>query len=267
MNINDYINSGILELYVAGQLSETESKEVYDLMLKHPEVLKEVLEIEAAIVKLTASVSPKKDISFNTIKGRLNNNNSTSGKVISLNRSKTKWINYSGWAAAVVLAGGLIWTINMKSTLENQIQTVTTEKDFLEIQMETSKTDLAETKNLLNIIRDKSIINIPLEGQAAAPEAYANVYWDKKDDTVYLDLKGLPEPPEGKEYQVWSLTLNPLTPTSLGTINDFIQDDNKIFKLKNANQSQAFGITLEPAGGSPTPTMEQLYTLGVLASL
>lgn len=48
MNINDYINSGILELYVAGQLSETESKEVYDLMLKHPEVLKEVLEIEAA---------------------------------------------------------------------------------------------------------------------------------------------------------------------------------------------------------------------------
>ena len=102
MNINDYINSGILELYVAGQLSETESKEVYDLMLKHPEVLKEVLEIEAAIVKLTASVSPKKDISFNTIKGRLNNN-STTGKVISLNRSKTKLFrlgsccSISGW--------------------------------------------------------------------------------------------------------------------------------------------------------------------------
>ena len=245
MNINDYINSGILELYVAGQLSEKESSEVYDLMLKHPEVLKEVLEIEAAIVKLTASVSPKKDIAFNTIKGRLNNN--TDSKVISLNRPKTQWLNYSGWAAAVVLAGGLIWTI--------------------EIQMETSKTDLAETKNLLNIIRDKSIINIPLEGQAAAPGAFANVYWDKKDDTVYLDLQGLPEPPEGKVYQVWSLTLNPLTPTSLGTIDDFIQDDNKIFKLKNANQSQAFGITLEPAGGSPSPTLEQLYTLGALASL
>jgi len=265
MNINDYINSGILELYVAGQLSEKESSEVYDLMLKHPEVLKEVLEIEAAIVKLTASVSPKNKITFNTIKDRLDNN--TDSKVISLNRPKTQWLNYSGWAAAVVLAGGLIWTINQKSDLENQIQTVNTEKDFLEIQMETSKTDLAETKNLLNIIRDKSIINIPLEGQAAAPGAYANVYWDKKDDTVYLDLQGLPEPPEGKVYQVWSLTLNPLTPTSLGTIDDFIQDDNKIFKLKNANQSQAFGITLEPAGGSPSPTLEQLYTLGALASL
>ncbi|QCE42171.1 anti-sigma factor domain-containing protein [Psychroserpens sp. NJDZ02] len=266
MNINDYINSGILELYVAGKLSETESIEVYNLMLKHPEVLQEVLEIEASIVKLTASVSPKKSISFNTIKGRLNNT-PNNGKVISLNKSNTKWINYSGWAAAIVLAGGLLWTIDQKSTLEDQIQTVNTEKDFIEIQMENSKTDLVETKNLLNIIRDKSIINIPLEGQAAAPGAYATVYWDKKDDTVYLDLQGLPEPPEGKVYQVWSLTLNPLTPTNLGTIDDFIKDDNKIFTLKNTNQSQAFGITLEPAGGSQSPTLEQLYTLGALASL
>ncbi|RAJ16854.1 anti-sigma factor [Olleya aquimaris] len=265
MNINDYINSGILELYVAGKLSEKENQEVYDLMLKHPEVLKEVLEIEAALVKLTASVAPKKDIDFNTIKGRLNTND-TDGKVISLNKPKTKWFSYTGWAAAVVLAGGLLWTLNQNSELENQIQTVTTEKDFIEIQMETSKTDLAETKNLLNIIRDKSIINIPLEGQAAAPGAYATVYWDKNDDTVYLDLQGLPEPPEGKVYQVWSLTLNPLTPTSLGTIDEFIQDDNKIFKLENTNESQAFGITLEPAGGSVSPTLEQLYTLGALAS-
>ena len=50
MDINAYIQSGVLELYVAGALSEKESKEVYDLMLKHPEILKEVLEIESAII-------------------------------------------------------------------------------------------------------------------------------------------------------------------------------------------------------------------------
>ena len=92
------------------------------------------------------------------------------------------------------------------------------------------------------------------------------MYWDESNDQVYLDLQGLPEPPEGKVYQVWSLILDPLTPTSLGTIDDFLQDDNKIFKLENANKSQAFGITLEPAGGSVSPTLEQLYTLGALAA-
>ncbi len=36
--------------------------------------------------------------------------------------------------------------------------------------------------------------------------------------------------------------------------------------LQNTNESEAFGIRLEPAGGSESPTMEQLYTLGVVAS-
>ena len=66
-------------------------------------------------------------------------------------------------------------------------------------------------------------------------------------------------------YQVWSLKLSPLTPTSLGTIDDFTTDANKIFEIENSNESEAFGITLEPAGGSATPTMEQLYTLGVVS--
>ena len=49
MNINEYIESGILELYVAGTLSEKESQEVYALTLKHPEVLDEVLKIESEV--------------------------------------------------------------------------------------------------------------------------------------------------------------------------------------------------------------------------
>ena len=38
------------------------------------------------------------------------------------------------------------------------------------------------------------------------------------------------------------------------------------FTLENANESEAFGITLEPEGGSETPTLEQLYTLGAVGS-
>ena len=67
-------------------------------------------------------------------------------------------------------------------------------------------------------------------------------------------------------YQVWSLTLDPLTPTSVGLLEDFIDDDNKVFAFVNPNESQAFGITLEPAGGSEFPTLEQLYVLGIISS-
>jgi anti-sigma-K factor RskA len=266
MEIKAYIASGILELYVAGALSEQESKEVHDLMLKHPEILQEVLEIEASIVKLTASVSQKShERIFSNIKSQLKFGEQTT-KVIPLHTPKYNWAAYSGWAAALVVGAGLLWTLNQNTQLESSITTAEIENAYLEQQIEEAKTNLVATKNLLNVLRDKDIISIPLAGQGNFATTYAKVYWDKKTNSIYLDAQGLPEAPAGKVYQVWSLTLNPLSPTSLGTIDDFNTDDNKIFAITNANESQAFGITLEPEGGSASPTMEQLYTLGVVAS-
>jgi anti-sigma-K factor RskA len=263
MDIKAYIESGILELYVAGQLSEKENQEVYELMQQYPEILQEVLEIEAAVVKLTAAVSPHA-IDFDSFKGKLDEKDV---KVVDLKPKKPNWISYTGWAASILLVGGLLWTLNNNNQLEEQLKTAELEKQYLEIQIEDARIDLAATKNLLDAIRDKDILAVPLGGQGDYAATYAKVYWNKSDNTIYLDAEGLPDAPEGKVWQVWSLTLNPLTPTSLGTIDDFNTDDNKIFTIANTNNSQAFGITLEPAGGSETPTMEQLYTLGVVATV
>lgn len=260
MDIKTYIESGILELYVAGQLSEQENQEVYELLKKHPELLQEVLEIEAAVVKLTAAVSPH-SIDFKTFKGKLGN---TETKVKDLKPRKPSWISYTGWAASILLAGGLLWTYNNNEELKSDIQTAEIENAYLEEELNSSKSDLANTKNILNSIRGKDVTVVPLGGQGDFASTYAKVYWNKEDNTIYLDMEGLPDAPAGKVYQVWSLKLNPLTPTSLGTIDAFNEDENKIFKIANNNESQAFGITLEPEGGSKTPTMEQLHTLGVV---
>lgn len=265
MDINAYIESGVLELYVAGSLSEKENKEVYELMLKHPEILQEVLEIEAAVIKLTGAASQKSNSHiFNSIKEKLKLGDKDV-KVVSITKPKYNWFTYTGWAAALIVGAGMLWTINQNKQLESNITTANIENAYLEEQIEAAKTDLAATKNLLNVLRDKDIITVPLGGQGQFASSYAKVYWNKNDNSIYLDAQGLPDAPEGKVWQVWSLTLNPLTPTSLGTIDDFNTDDNKIFTIANANESQAFGITLEPEGGSESPTMDQLYTLGVVA--
>ena len=116
------------------------------------------------------------------------------------------------------------------------------------------------------VIRDPKVTKVPLAGQQVAPDAYVNVFWDKENNKAYIDALGLPEPPQGMVYQVWSLKLDPLTPTSMGLLEDFSNNENKVFSFDNPNESQAFGITLEPAGGSETPTMDQLYTLGVVTN-
>jgi len=266
MDIKAYIASGILELYVAGTLSEKESQEVYELTQQYPELLAEVKSIEASIIKLTAAVSPKDTKhSFNAIKAQITSTDNDV-KVIPLDKPKTNWFTYVGWAASLVLAAGLLWMVNENSKLKQQIEVVETDKELLEMQIENANNSLAEAEQLVEVLRDRNIIEVPLDGQGNFANTYAKVYWDKNSNSIYLDAKDLPEAPEGKVYQVWSLALNPLTPTSLGTIDDFNTDANKIFAIANANASEAFGITLEPAGGSETPTMEQLYTLGVVAS-
>ena len=264
MEVNEYIASGILELYVAGVLSEKENREVFAMVKKHPEVAKEVTAIEAAILKLTAATAPASNSTFSTVKSKIDSASTSDTKVIPLPKKATNWATYTGWAAAVLLTGGLIWTLVQNNNLNTQLKSAELEKQQLEEQIFKANRSLAETKKLNTILRDKDILAVPLGGQTVSPNAYAKVYWDKKDNQVYVDVQGLPDPPAGKVYQVWSLKLDPLTPTSIGILDQYNEDENKVFALNNNNDSQAFGISLEPEGGSETPTMEQLYTLGVV---
>jgi hypothetical protein len=146
---------------------------------------------------------------------------------------------------------------------KNQVVTVEQEKSKLEEAVVTLELQNKTTKEVLTIVRDENNKVIPLGGQAVAPTAKAKIYWNQKTDAVYVDASGLPEPPEGKVYQIWSLKLQPtLTPTSIGLLADFNANDTKVFAVDKTSGAEAFGITLEPAGGSASPTMEQLYTLG-----
>ncbi|APZ47176.1 anti-sigma factor [Polaribacter reichenbachii] len=260
MNSKDYIASGILELYVAGSLSEKENQEVYEAMQKYPDVLAEVESIENAIIQLTALAKKDDAYLFDDIKNQLNVDDP---KVIPISKPTSNWKQYLGWAAAFILGSTLILSVLQNNKLKSQL---VSEKELLEAQIDSASTNLAAAEKLIEIFRDKDIISVPLAGQTVSPTSYAKVYWDKKTNSIYLDAKGLPEPPKGKVYQVWSLKLSPLTPTSLGTLDSFTADANKIFTITNANESEAFGITLEPAGGSLSPTLEQLYTLGAVSS-
>ncbi|SDR88461.1 anti-sigma factor [Gramella sp. MAR_2010_147] len=266
MNIQEYISSGILELYVYGALTEAESREVSMTLKEHSEIRKEVEEIEIALQKLSSAVAPtyNAEAILASIKRKLSDK-SGSG-VINIERKKTPWVSYMGWAASLVLLIGLFFLFDDNNDLREQLNSEKAHSAEMEQQIADARDDAKKTEELLAVLRDKEVSKIPLQGQNVDPGAYAAVYWNKKENTAYIDAKDLPEPPRGKVYQVWSLKLEPLTPTSIGLLAEFSMDENKIFALENANESEAFGITLEPEGGSESPTMEQLYVLGAVAA-
>jgi anti-sigma-K factor RskA len=267
MDVEKYIASGILELYVAGLLDEEQNMEIHRYAEEYPDIRREILAIESAILELSKSAAPEATgaSDFKDIIRRIGIKEEKA-RLLSRRKYSRPWFGYIGWAAALALAVGLWWVLQQNKSLQFEMQLQTNEIQVLEDQIFEARTSLDKAQDLLTSLRDKEMTIIPLAGQSAAPEAYAKVYWHKNEQKVLIDAQGLPNPPPGMVYQVWSLKQSPLTPTSLGLLEDFEMDENKVFALSNPNESEAFGITLEPAGGSETPTMEQLYTLGTVAS-
>lgn len=258
MDKQEYIDSGILELYVFGRLDEAEFNEVTKMAENDENIKNEIISIEKAVINFSESVSPfLSSENYEKIRQAL----MLKHGVVDI-KPKSNIFLYLGWAASILLLIGIGYQYKQLEDKETQIVNVETEKSKLQESVVDLQLKNKVSEEALALVRDNNNIVITLAGQEVAPESFAKAYWNKNTKTVHIDASGLPEPPEGMVYQVWALKLNPLTPTSIGLLDNFKGNSKKIFAVENANEAEAFGITLEPAGGSASPTLEQLYTLG-----
>lgn len=262
MSNEEILASGILELYVSGSLSEEEVTELELRIAEDPRLQQEVEAIEASLITLAKSVSPTLSaLVWTYIRNAISN-----VRTLDTERGSTNWSAISGWAAAILAIAGIFWMINQNTSLKEDIEITTTENTLLKEKVQSTETTLASTTEILDVLRSKDYTSITLPGnQAVAPNAFAKVYFNKDAQVAYIDSRGLPEAPETNVYQVWSLKLDPLTPTSMGLLDAATEVENGIYKFENVPDPEAFGITLEPAGGSATPTLTQLYTLGAVS--
>ena len=259
MENSTYIESGILELYVYGLLTEQENLDVSKMAKQYNEIHEEIIAIEKSIVNLSTSFSPFLSAdNFRKIKEKLELKHA---KVIEIEPSGNR-SQYFGWAAAILLLMASGYEFSQLKQSRMQMANTEIEKTKLQDALATSEIKIKQSDDALTVVRDMKNTAVNLAGQAVSPDCHAKVYYNKQTRVVYVDAEGLPEPPEGKVYQVWALKLNPLTPTSIGLLEQFKGNNKKMFAVENANDAEGFGITLEPTGGSKSPTMEQLYAMG-----
>ena len=129
MDTKQYIESGILELYVYGLLSEAENGEVSQMAKEHPEIEEEIISIEKAIVNLSTSFSPFLSAeNFEKIKAKLDLKYS---KVIEM-KPRNNWSQYVGWAAAITLLVGIGYQYTRLTETQNQVVNVEKEKTNLQ---------------------------------------------------------------------------------------------------------------------------------------
>ena len=89
----------------------------------------------------------------------------------------------------------------------------------------------------------------------------ATLYWSKAKGEAYVNVDGLPQPPKGMQYQLW--VMQDGKPVDMGVLPNSIANTPAMQKVNmSVTSGQAFAISLEKEGGSPTPTMQNIYVMG-----
>lgn len=227
-----------------GLASAEERIEFENMCLRHPEVLQARTNFELVLEKQAmdgadAPPSALKQAIFNELK--------TEGKVVTMQEPvpvrNLNWLKYAAAACVILLAGSIYWNIALTNK-NNQLQ-----RDY-----EGTVAKLGDMeKDLKMITQNPAIKMAAMKGLTDVPGAFATVYWDTTSKDAYLLINNLPVPASDKQYQLWALMDG--QPIDLGVIDNehFIKQDRLLLKAKNTQNAQAFAITLEKKGGSPTP--------------
>ncbi len=275
MQINDIISSGLLELYVLGLTNEQETAQVLAWKAAYPEVGVELLAIENSLeqVDVAKAVSPSVDTKKNLFAAIKSNKVENVDKVNSVGEPTTETVpvlpihtavvkpmsnklKYAAAAAAILFVVSAINNFSIYTKYKNATDALAVAEQKINNQNE----ELASLKDNLEVPLNSSSQQVVLKGTATAPNSTAKIFWIRTTGDVYVEASGLPETPQGMQYQLWAIIDG--KPVDAGVIG-FNKKGQKynIQKMKSFGKAQAFAITLEKAGGSPTPTMEKMYVM------
>ncbi|MBP1135576.1 anti-sigma-K factor RskA [Arthrobacter sp. PvP023] len=81
----------------------------------------------------------------------------------------------------------------------------------------------------------------------------ATVAISTSKDAVVVKMNGVPAPPAGKVYQMWLIPKDGSAPVSQGLMD--AEALSKPAVVKGIHSAAALGITVEPVGGSASPTL------------
>ena len=270
-DLNAYIETGILELYVLGDVTPDERLQVEGMMSRHPAIKAEVAEIENAMEAyalanaITPSAPQRDKILNSTLTNLADDRTFTTKKrveednVITMPPRQTNFYKYAFAASVALLAASVVALYNMNK----QLQQSNMQLAVLSIQNRQISKTVSFKDAQLNVFRDTTIKLIKLKPTVHAP-ASANIMvaWSPSKRKVMIDMLALNMPKNDKDhqYQLWALVGG--KPVDLGVFDKTGDDEADMKEMKSIGTADAFAVTLEPRGGSVNPTMSELMVLG-----
>lgn len=258
MDLKTYIESGILELYVLGQLPPEEEKEVQDMQAKHIEIQREIHEISISLEKygqINAIKAPAHvaDRIFENLPSKPVYSSVKASDVPP--KSGLTWNTLTTLFALLSVLGFSMYFI-LKTEHNSAIQKYESDKKACD-SIATQQQQQFAIINQINDPYNKIIDMTPTAGYAGIS---VYLHYNVVNKKNFLQLVNLPEITSDQAFQLWSLK-DGADPMPL----DVFVDNNKIIEVAFVDNTATYAITIEPKGGSKSPTLERLIgTMGVI---
>lgn len=271
-DLKAYIESGILELYVLGDVTPVEKLQVEEMASKHPAIKAELDEIERSMELYAEenAIEPSEHLRSRILGSLLTNfgddNNFPTPthvereKVVVMQPDKEKETNFYKYAFAACLALLLASAVALYN-LYSRLNDTNTQLSAMQAQNQHFSNTVSAKDNELNLLRDTSYKLIHLRGTAKSPESIMTVAFSPSKQKVVIDMEGLklPANDQNHQYQLWALVGG--KPVDLGVF-DATADSSGFKNMKAIASADAFAVTLEPRGGSTSPTLSEMVVLG-----
>ena len=261
MNKEEFISSGLLELYALGISSPEETQMVEEYLLQFPELKQELSDIETSLESYAQvnAVEPSSSVKGKVFSRVFPENVSEEkiiAPVVSINKKNKAISFYKLLAAAcfILLLGSIVLNYTYYRKYNDASEQLLVAQQKID-QKEKSNQAMSED---LSVMTDKYARPVVLNGTANSPDAVAKIFWMKNTGQVYVDPTNLPQVPAGKQYQLWAIVDG--KPVDAGLITTE-KGTYHIQKMKSFGKADAFAITLEKEGGSPTPTMNEMVVI------
>lgn len=269
--VKAYIESGILELYVLGQLSAQECNEVEAMAAKHPEVKAEITAIELAMeaYAFENAINPSSNVEAKILAEIGTNPIEKEPKIVPLyqqeqgNDSKVKALRFALVACIALLVVSVVALYNVYNKLNvanEQIATLSSNNEQFARTVNKLEFDNSGLQNRVDMTETDEWTTVKLAGVANSPKAKMLVYWNKNNKNILINhaAMDLPKTDKSHEYQLWALVDG--KPVSLGVFGENAKE--AVQQMVTIEKAQAFAVTIEPVGGSANPTMEKMVVMG-----
>lgn len=282
-----YIETGILELYVLGHLNAQEQREAEEMAAKYPAIKEEITAIEIAMEQYAFkhAIEPTKGLDKQIFEKlgipddavpfqevpvpKETPAPSHEAKIIPLvadhAASTIRTLRYSLVACVglLVVSVAALYATHDKLTIANQqIIAMNIDKQKFASTVSFMKDENKDLQEIAAISADPAWTSVKLAGTKISPQANMMVYWHKKGQHVMVDntKMALPQNDAAHQYQLWAMVDG--KPVDLGVFDAKSGPGKLLLTMKEVGHAQAFAVTLEKRGGSPSPTMEKMIAMG-----